>query len=505
MPNSPLIFDLELLRNGAGYRAHVLNSPGGQGSADVTLPFNDTEIENLILKMGVSQGRTRGAGDSVRTQAAKTFGGGLFRAFFKDAVAQCWTASLAKAADTRTSLQLRLRLNDAPELANLPWEFLYDPSLNRFFLLSRDTPLIRYLELPNPPPPLTITPPLNILLMISSPKGEDPLDVAGEEKLLRDALHDLVQAGSVTIKRLERPSLAGLQRELLNTEYHILHFIGHGSFDEQRGRGLIMLEDDNRYSALVDGERFATMIHDESLRLVILNSCDGARPTINDPFGGFAQRIIQQDIPAVIAMQFEISDAAAIAFSREFYAALAASFTIEAALAEARKAIYALPNDTEWGIPVLYSRAPDGILFKIETAPVTNAQPPQQIVVPVAGPPNPPPANLNNFYGAVPARPNGEFAPVGKWQIQVQDMVGSRLHVEFLQDGSFQMLQQVGMYQVPVNGSWTFNPLTKQLAMQGVVNTFQPFILAITISGKLPNGFAAVGSDGIGYVLTMSS
>ncbi len=99
--------------------------------------------------------------------------------------------------------------------------------------------------------------------------------------------------------------------------------------------------------------------------------------------------------------------------------------------------------------------------------------------------------------------PRGDdFNPIGRWNVQVQDMVGSRLFVEFAPNGSFQMLQQVGMYQVPVNGSWMFNPHTRQLAMQGVVNSFQPFILALTINGALPNGYTGMGSDGIGYILT---
>jgi WD40 repeat protein len=42
---------------------------------------------------------------------------------------------------------------------------------------------------------------------------------------------------------------------------------------------------------------------------------------------------------------------------------------VDAAVAEARKAIYFLPNDIEWGTPVLYMRSPDGVLFEM-TQPV---------------------------------------------------------------------------------------------------------------------------------------
>jgi len=75
---------------------------------------------------------------------------------------------------------------------------------------------------------------------------------------------------------------------------------------------------------------------------------------------------VQQGIPAVIAMQFEVTDEAAITFAYDFYGALADGYPVDAAIAEARKAIYAQGNDIEWGTPVLYMRSPDGRLFDIE-------------------------------------------------------------------------------------------------------------------------------------------
>jgi non-specific serine/threonine protein kinase len=68
----------------------------------------------------------------------------------------------------------------------------------------------------------------------------------------------------------------------------------------------------------------------------------------------------------VIAMQFEITDGAAIAFAQWFYAAIASGYPVDAALTEARKAIYAQGHGVEWGTPVLYMRAPDGRIFDIE-------------------------------------------------------------------------------------------------------------------------------------------
>ena len=43
------------------------------------------------------------------------------------------------------------------------------------------------------------------------------------------------------------------------------------------------------------------MIHDQDkLRLVVLNACEGARQSPADPFGGVAQSLVAQGIPAVI-------------------------------------------------------------------------------------------------------------------------------------------------------------------------------------------------------------
>ena len=99
-------------------------------------------------------------------------------------------------------MRLRLRLTDTPELADLPWEFLYDPRLNRFLAQSRRTPLVRYLDLPDPPQPLSVDGPLRLLVMISSPSDCPPLDVEQEWSLLTDALAQPQAQGRVIVERL---------------------------------------------------------------------------------------------------------------------------------------------------------------------------------------------------------------------------------------------------------------------------------------------------------------
>ncbi len=79
-----------------------------------------------------------------------------------------------------------------------------------------------------------------------------------------------------------------------------------------------------------------------------------------------ASTLVRRGIPAVLIMQYKITDRAAIEFSSAFYEALVDSLPVDAAVAEARKAIsLAVMNTVEWGTPVLYMRSPNGVLFNI--------------------------------------------------------------------------------------------------------------------------------------------
>jgi tetratricopeptide (TPR) repeat protein len=148
---------------------------------------------------------------------------------------------------------------------------------------------------------------------------------------------------------------------------HIFHFIGHGGFDRNADQGLIALADEDGLSALMHATELGRLLADhDSLRLVLLNSCEGARGGEQDIFSSTASILVRRGIPAVVAMQYAITDRAAIEFSRAFYEALADGLPVDAAVSEARKAIsLAVANTIEWGTPVLYMRSPQGIIFQM--------------------------------------------------------------------------------------------------------------------------------------------
>ncbi|MGE5140821.1 MAG: CHAT domain-containing protein [Rudaea sp.] len=369
-----LDLDLRITRTAAGYHAEVLNSPAGQAAADFTLPFSDLELEVFLLRIGGARRKVRRV-ESSEMEAAKTFGSRLFNAIFAGDVRSTLAGSVSEAERQGAGLRVRLHLAGAPDLGDLPWEYLYNPALNRFLALSVKTPLVRYVDLPERIRPLPVKPPLRVLAMISSPSDVAPLDVSAEFAKLQRALSGAEGSGLVSLEKLESGSLSALQKRLQQNEYHVFHFMGHGEFDDRQQDGVLVLEDEERRGRMVSAQYLGAILHDHStLRLAVLNSCEGARTSRVDPFAGVAQSLVQQGIPAVIAMQFEIPDEVAIIFAQEFYGALSSGYAVDSALAEARKSIFAQGNEVEWGTPVLYMRAPQGVIFELPGA-VTPRKP----------------------------------------------------------------------------------------------------------------------------------
>jgi hypothetical protein len=357
-------FDLLIETEDAGrYRAKVTNSPVGDTPASVfSLPFSPVELENLLLKLDPGRSGMRGAAD-LQTRASIDLGGGLFDAVFREEVLAAWSRSRDAVQQEGRGLRLRLRFADAPSLAAMPWELLYDKSSRTFYAQSDRTPVVRYFDVMNPPRPLRVRGPLRILVIISSPPGWPRLSVEREWAAISDALTEKQRAHLVSIDRLRAPTISELQRWLRHNEVHVLHFVGHGYFDDRLEDGMLMFSDPDGRAAPISSAVLGAHIRDhDPLRLVVLNACQTARVADADPYSGMAQGLIQQQAAAVVAMQFPISDDAAVVFTREFYGAAADGEPLDQAMVSARKALLADPGQ-EWATPVLFLRAADGRVF----------------------------------------------------------------------------------------------------------------------------------------------
>ena len=339
------VFELEIERIRTRYQARVRRSPAGSGGrSSFALPDEDA-----IASLGSELGSRHLGMDAPRREIkANSFGRRLFEAAFTGSVLEAWQASVLIA---QGDLLLRLRLENDPRLLKVPWELLFDPKQGAF--VATKIRVVRSLDLAADARHLSTPPPLRILVVLSSPSTVAPLDTDREWAALDGALGAKVQLSVV------RAQLEEVDRALRSGAWHILHFVGHGSTDDEGG--VLILEDRHGEARAVDHLRLRAFLSHPSLRLVVLNACEGARPGRSNASSGVAQALLKEGVPAVLAMQQAISDSTAIAFSKHFYGALGEDLTLGGALLEARRALYR-DGEPGWAIPVLYSSRPDGRL-----------------------------------------------------------------------------------------------------------------------------------------------
>jgi hypothetical protein len=293
----------------------------------------------------------------------------LFSAIFSSRIKEVYTRSQGKLAADQG---LRLRFDIDPALNSItamPWEFLYDPDQGPLTML--DAPIVRYLAQQSPPPILKAPLPLKVL--VTGAVTPPAPDVNRELIEVRAALAGLEQTGQVTIQVEEHLTRTKLQR-VLRSGFHIWHFIGHGALSRDGSSGTLLFEDASGSADAVSARELGIFLNRSGLQLVVLDAC-GSAQLMTDPYRSIAPALIRAQVPAVVAMQFKVPQDATRAFASEFYRTLAEGFPLDACVTEGRKAVLGTSGlrSPDWGIPVVYTRAPDGKLFELPQVPTTAA------------------------------------------------------------------------------------------------------------------------------------
>jgi formylglycine-generating enzyme required for sulfatase activity len=385
-----LDFEVEIgTGTGQSYPLALLHSPAGEARETMKFPFDELALDSALKSLEIallSASGIRRQAFSPEEQSVQDFGKQLFSALLTGELRSRYDMSRDEARQKGQGLRLKLRIL-APELAKLPWEFLYDPRRGEYLALSRDTPMVRYIEIPQSIQPLSVQPPLQILGMVASPSDLPVLDVDREKQRVEKALERLQSKNLVKLTWLEGETWRDLQRAMRAGPWHIFHFIGHGGFDKTQDEGLVALSDDSGCAHYLSASDLGMLLSDHrSLRMVVLNACEGARASSHDIFSSTASILVRRGMPAVLAMQYPITDRAAVEFSQAFYEALSDGLPVDSAVSEARKAIsLAMASSLEWGTPVLYLRSPQGVIFDLQ-AQSTILKAPPPVPPPVSNP-----------------------------------------------------------------------------------------------------------------------
>jgi hypothetical protein len=268
-------------------------------------------------------------------------------------------------------IELDIDEQQMPEIAALPWEFMTLPEdANQGIIWLATNPHLvfsrrRVLWNPSQPIQLEKGEKLRIGLAISAPKDLDHI----EYQEVQEYLENLAQKQPEHIELLDivNPATGRAITSLLEQKPHIFHFIGHGRFENEEGEqvGQIALINAMQKANWYSANSFAGLFQTHRPGIIVLQSCEGAKMSNSEAFKGIAPKIVGQNIPVVIAMQYEIPNVFAGVFSSEFYERLAKGEPVDIAAQNGRNliAVETQYKTRDFATPVIFMNVQNGYLF----------------------------------------------------------------------------------------------------------------------------------------------
>ena len=286
------------------------------------------------------------------------FGGQLFETLLQGDVRRLYDEARTRQRRRRARSVLTSMI---PWISEKPWEFAYDTG-RRSFLATEEIHFVRNV-LTNVPADPIVRPegPLRILVAAAQPVGFGRLSVDQEVEVIRRGFAPLVDGGSSPrLTSSARTTPEEIHAYLKTGNYQIVHFIGHGVYNEERREGCLVFEND-RGGELMLGERALREIFcKRGLSMVFLNACESGRGGRADFNKGVAQSPWRTVCRPSSPTRYSVLDSSATSFARHFYASLAQGLSIGESAREARIAVnYSLHGELiDWAVPVLYARDP---------------------------------------------------------------------------------------------------------------------------------------------------
>ena len=266
-----------------------------------------------------------------------------------------------------------LRILATPRrIASLPWELIYDPDTitgtsggGEPLAVARDVHVVRMGRVRTyPVEPVQFSPPLRILLILSSPPTEEDgvdlaFDLYEEKRHLLAELQPLVANGLVEVDVEDRPTTERLRRQIAGRArgYHVVHYVGHANPD-----GLI-LEGDGGRAAPIPETVFTRLLRQcPDLVMVVFAGCETAQSpseTSDHEWPGrlsLSEACVRDACQVVIGMQAILPFTTERTFTGFFYRGLTSGRTIADAVRLARAAVR--DQDAEgmlnWAVPTMF-------------------------------------------------------------------------------------------------------------------------------------------------------
>lgn len=301
----------------------------------------------------------------------------------------------ATAAAGNNELRVRLYVHpDAAPLYNVAWETARDPrhlGEDRELLFAGSRRVFSRYITSNDIRPLYRRSPgntLRVLLAVSSPSdiekfapGGQPLARIDETVEVNRIQQALVGVGVTDVLQSSvKPVTLNSIVAKLEEDYDVLVLVCHGALNPL-GRSVLFLQQDDGTTYPDAGDEFANRLSElrSRPRLVVLASCQSAGPALgetalaaptpdnaqygaNGALAALGPRLAEAGIPAVLAMQGNVSVDTINAFIPAFFKQLAVDGRIDNSISMARSQIRATRGD--WWVPTLLMRLRTGELFR---------------------------------------------------------------------------------------------------------------------------------------------
>ena len=257
-------------------------------------------------------------------------------------------------------------------LSKVPWELTLDPEggTHKHLTLAPDVHIVRAARSRTYPTLATlIEPPLNVLLILSSPvrsgstdDGSMAFDLFEEKRNLLAELELLQENDILRIDVEEHPTIENLRRRIGSRRggYHIVHYLGHAA------SGGLYLENRVGRGVWTPAAQFTDLLRMcPQLRLSLFAGCETARapePTLGSADDwrerlSTADQCVRDSCPNVIGMRAVLPFRTEWLFARFFYQGLASGYAIADAVRLARAAIRGddfVGNPLlDWAVPCL--------------------------------------------------------------------------------------------------------------------------------------------------------
>jgi hypothetical protein len=335
------------------------------------------------------------------TDTLKHIGQELHSALFPEGKFVC----LKKDELDRGNLRLRLRLDQS--VSFLPWELIYCDMISGHLALKSGVSLVRDLsEVSNQNArsaktiikglyrwasprgtlaqnfniasdfnDLTVKKPLKMLIVWTNPKDRRITElnvglIRKEIKEITEGLADAITKGTIEMPLVM--SLAGWEEfsDAVTTQKpDIIHFIGHCIYWLDKYPALVFHEETGGALLPVKWDLLKVPFQStKTTKLVVLNACSSAQSQGNSGVPGMAEALVKDArLPAAIGMGYPITQDQSGVFSREFYQKLALHGQIDFAVMQARIKLADAtgPERLDWGVPRLYLKVPNGIVFDL--------------------------------------------------------------------------------------------------------------------------------------------